>query len=206
MEKKIIITIARDFGSGGKAIGVELGRRLGIPCYEDEILDMASEASGLNKALFYEVNEKLRGTIIKKLKGVPYKYEIHPSSEQFESDDSLFNIQAGIIRELALTKSCIIVGKCADVVLGDLKYVYRFFIDAPNNVCAYSVAEKMNISVSEAERLVVKTNKYRADYYKYYTGKDWKNPDNYDFMLNSARIGRERCVDFIEEYIKKSAC
>ena len=120
-----VITIARGFGSGGKSIALELSKRMGIPCYENEILDMASDASGINKALFHETDERLRGSLFAKmLKGIPTKTILAPSEKDFVSDINLFNLQAQIIRSLALSQSCIIVGKCADHVLEYFDNVY----------------------------------------------------------------------------------
>lgn len=198
-----VITIARGFGSGGKSIALELSERMGIPCYENEILDMASDASGINKALFHETDERLRGSLFAKmLKGIPTKTILSPSEKDFVSDINLFNLQAQIIRSLALSQSCIIVGKCADHVLEYFDNVYRIYIDAPRDACVKSIVDKMCVSEQEANRLIAKTDKYRADYYKYYTGKDWTNPTNYDLFINSDKVGRENCAELIELYVK----
>lgn len=201
--KNYVVTIARGFGSGGKQIGLELSKRLGIPCYENEILDMASDASGINRTLFQETDEKLRGSIFaKRMKGVPTITLASPQDKEFESDINLFNLQVQIIRALALSQSCIIIGKCADHVLEHFSNVFRIYIDAPREACVKSIVDKMCVTEKEADRLISKTDKYRADYYKYYTGKEWTNPTNYDMFLNSSRVGRERCVDVIELYVK----
>lgn len=201
--KKYVITIARGFGSGGKEIGMNLAAELGIPCYEKQILDMASDYSGINKRLFMEVDEKLRGSYITNLiKKVPGCNVIQPNEKGFISDVNLYNIQAEIIRELAKTESCIIIGKCADYVLRDKENVISIYIEAPRKQCVASIMNKMQVSEEEANELIRKTDKYRADYYKYYTGGgSWTNPINYDMTLNSARIGRDRCVEVIKEYL-----
>ena len=159
-----VITIARGFGSGGKTIALELSERLGIPCSETEILDMASDASGINKALFHETDERLRGNLFAKmLKGIPTKSILSPSEKDFVSDINLFNLQAQIIRSLALSQSCIIVGKCADHVLEYFDNVYRIYIDAPRPACVKSIMDIMCVSEPEANRVMAKTDKYRAD-------------------------------------------
>ena len=115
-----VIAIARGFGSGGKAIGVRLAEELGIPCYERQLIDMASEYSGINKQLFAEVDEKLRGSYaMKRLMKIPYTYVVEPSDKEFTSDINLFNIQSEIIRELAKTESCVVLCKCADYIFRD---------------------------------------------------------------------------------------
>lgn len=204
--KKYVITIARGFGSGGKAIGVELGKRLGISCYEKEILRMASEQSGINESLFWARDEKLAGSYLKNviLKPVPHNYVVEPSDRNFIGDNNLFSIQSDIIRVLASTQSCIIVGKCADSVLDPDVKALRVFIDAPLQNCVRSIMERMSVDAREAERLILKTNKYRSEYYKYYTGgKNWRDPLNYDICLNTGMISRENCVSVIMDTLRE---
>ena len=161
-----VITIARGFGSGGKQIGLRLSKKLGIPCYEKEILAMASEKSGINKALFVERDERLKGSyLVNVMKSVPKDYTVEPSDRKFTHDNNLFNIQREIIEELAKNQSCIIIGKCADHILKDYPNVLKVFIDAPMADCIASIKERMGVSEEEASRLIVKTDKYRSDYY-----------------------------------------
>ena len=201
--KHYIITIARGFGSGGKTIGLELSKLLQIPCYEEEILDMASEESGISKNLFHESDEKVRGNLLmKKLKGMPKKNITSPREKDFISDVNLFNIQKEIIKTLADKESCIIVGKCADYVLEGRENVFSIYVDAPREACIEGVIEKMSVSREKAEELIVKTDKYRANYYKFYTGKEWNSPVNSDLNINSARVGRDKCADLIKTYLE----
>lgn len=198
-----VITIARGFGSGGKEIATKLAQELQIPCYERQILTMASQMSGIDESEFVSVDEKLHGSYFTKLlKSVPYSTVVEPSEKDFVSDINLYNIQAEIIRNLAKTESCIIVGKCADYVLRQYSNVISIYIEAPRHACVVSIMNKMNVSEERAHQLIKKTDKYRSNYYKYYTGgKDWTNPINYHLVLNSDRIGREDCVNLIKEYI-----
>lgn len=203
--KNYVITIARGFGSGGKDIGNRLSKELGIPCYERQILEMASEQSGLSQELFKNVDEKLpTGFLRKRLQGFPStNYVVSPTEKHFVSDVNLYNIQARIIRDLANTESCIIIGKCADVVLRNFGNVISVYIEAPRDACVQSIMEKMSVTEQEANRMIYYTDKYRADYYKYYSGGGcWTNPTNYDLTLNSARIGRQQCVELIKDYLK----
>lgn len=197
---KYVITIARGFGSGGKEIGVKLGERLGIPCYEQQILKMASEASGISEELFNLTDERIER--LEKMK-LPFDYVVEPSDKRFTSNNNLFNIQSEIIKKMASKMSFIVIGKCADYVLRDFCNVASFYIEAPRADCVAFITRRMGVSEKEAHRLITKTDKYRADYYKYYTkGNYWTNPVNYDMTLNSARVGRDRCVDVIESYVK----
>ncbi len=199
--QKYVITIARGFGSGGKEISVKLGERLGIPVYEQQILRMAADHSGINETLFNQADEKVGW--FDRLSGLPLDYAVEPSDKRFTSNKNLFRIQSQIIKKLAAEQSFIIIGKCADYVLRDFCNVASFYIEAPRADCVASIVKKMGVTEEEAHRLIAKTDKYRADYYKYYTkGNYWTNPVNYDMTLNSGRIGRDRCVDVIENYVK----
>lgn len=204
MSNNYVITIARGFGSGGKEIAAKLGEKLGIPVYEKQILEMASEYSGLSEEMFLRVDEKLRGnSILNALSKFTFPKNVTPQSKRFECDINLFCIQSEIIKELARNVSCIILGKCADHVLKDFDNVGSFYVEAPRAACLDSIMKKMGVSEKEAADLITKTDKYRADYYRFYSGGNyWTNPVNYDLTLNSARIGRDNCVDVIIEMMK----
>lgn len=197
-----VITIARGFGSGGKQIAVKLSKELGIPCYDKQILEMASQSSGINEALFLEADEKLRGKGIKeRLEKFIFNSRVEPTYE-FVSDKKLFEVQAKIIRDLAKTESCIIIGKCANMILKDYPNVISVYIEAPRRACLDAIMEKLRVSEEEAAKMIVSTDAYRAEYYRTYTnGEDWTNPTAYDMTLNSNRIGRDKCVECIKKYI-----
>lgn len=204
MSGNYVITIARGFGSGGKEIGSDLAERLGIPCYERQILQMASEYSGLSEEMFINVDEKIRGLYIKNmLAKFAFPKEVQPQSRRFESDINLFCIQAEIIRELAKKNSCVILGKCADHILKDFDNVASFYVEAPRTACIESIMRKTGVDEREAEKLIVRTDRFRAEYYHFYTGGNyWTNPVNYDLTLNSARLGRKKCADVMIEMMK----
>ena len=199
-----VITIARGFGSGGKDIGMRLSKALGIPCYDRQLISMASDRSMIDESLFVEVDEKLRGQSIQKfLNRMPSQAVLEPHEKGFTSDINLFNIVAEVIRTLAKTESCIIIGKCADDILKDYDNVLSLYIEAPRVACVKSIMEKMNVSEKRAHQLIRSTDSYRAKYYSFYSGgKDWTNPTNYDLVLNSDRMGRENCVRLIEDLVK----
>lgn len=200
-----VITIARGFGSGGKQIGLALSKQLGIPCYESQILSMASNYSGINKDLFFQVDEKLRGYhLIKRLMKSANKDDIvEPTDKSFISDVNLYNIQAKIIKELAKQQSCIIIGKCANHLLRDYDNTVSVYIEAPRAFCVKNVIERLGVTEEEAHRMIYQTDRYRADYYKYYTGGEtWTNPVLYDMTLNSDRMGMDKCTELIIQYLK----
>lgn len=202
--KTYIITIARGFGSGGKAISLKLSRKLGIPCYDQEILRMASEYSGVNELLFARSDEKIRSSFLYQLVMKSRSREIAaPDSREFVSDDNLYNIQAEIIRRLADSESCIIVGKCANDLLREYPNVISIYIEAPRAACLKAVTEKYDVDETKAANMIQKTDKYRSDYYTYYTGgKKWTDPVAYDLTLNSERVGYDGCTELIAEYVK----
>ena len=200
-----VITIARGFGSGGKQIGLALSKQLGIPCYESQILSMASNYSGINKDLFFQVDEKLRGYhLIKRLMKSANKDDIvEPTDKSFISDVNLYNIQAKMIKELAKQQSCIIIGKCANHLLRDYENTVSVYIEAPRAFCVKNVIERLGVTEEEAHRMIYQTDRYRADYYKYYTGGETcTNPVLYDMTLNSDRMGMDKCTELIIQYLK----
>mgnify|MGYP003020397877 CR=1 FL=1 len=138
------------------------------------------------------------------LRGLPRSKHYITRNEKFVSDDRLFEYQSQIIRELAEKESCVIVGKCADYILKDYDNVVSIYVEAPRSYTLRRVMERMDdITVEEAHHLITKTDKYRADYYKYYTGGNyWTNPVNYDLTFNNARLGDERCVKLTLDCMK----
>ncbi len=204
MEKKnVVITIARQYGSGGKTIGEMLSKDLGIHYYNKELMKLASEDSGINEALFVKADEMVKNTSLLRIAKSVYQGElIPPEDEDFTSNDNLFNYQAKIIKKLADEESCIIIGRCADYVLKDYDNVLSVFIHAPEDFCVEQAALKHSMSKRELEKFITKTDKRRAEYYKYYTGREWTDARNYDLCLNSSKLGFERCVEEIKAYIK----
>lgn len=198
-----VVTFARGFGTGGKEIASKLAADLGIHCYENRILTLASQMSGLDEKVFQEVNEKMRlNGFSSFLKGFPRAKSYIARNEKFKSDDKLFEFQSEIIQNLADTESCVIVGKCADYVLRGRPNVVSVYIEAPRSFCVQRTMEHMGVTEEVAHKTIEQTDKFRADYYKYYThGNYWTNPVNYDMTLNSEKVGIEECVRVIEQYL-----
>lgn len=199
-----VITIARGFGSGGKAIAMDLAEKLGIECYEHRILALASEYSGYEEDVLNHYNEKINGSLISNRIGkVASELGLRPITGEFRANQHIFDIQSNIIRKLAQTQSCIIVGKCADYILKDMPNVVSIYIEAPREYCRKRIMERKQVDAAKADALISSTDRYRAEYYKFYTnGNNWTNPINYDMTLNSARVGHEYCITLIEEYLK----
>ena len=186
-----VITIARSYGSGGRTLGKLLAKELGIHCYDRELLRMASEQSGINEALFGQVDEKIKSSPLFRISKKIYKGEVlPPDSDDFTSEDNLFNFQAQCIKELARTESCIIIGRCADFILKDEPNVIKLFFYASREDCIRRTIKKIE-----------KRDKYRSDYYKYHTGRDWNDARNYDFCLNTSSTSYEKLVKVVKDYI-----
>ena len=197
-----VITIARGYGSGGKTIGKMLAEDLGIHFYDRELLRLASDDSGIQERLFGQADEKIKKSLFMPGTHI-YKGELFPpESDEFVSNDNLFNYQAKIIKELASTHSCVIVGRCADYVLKEMDNVARIFVYAPFESCVQTVMDMYTMERRAAEKVVTSTDKHRSAYYKYYTGQDWDNAKNYDLSLNSEQLGFEKCVEIIKGYLK----
>ncbi|MGN0728704.1 AAA family ATPase [Treponema sp.] len=195
------ITVARGFGSGGKEIASKVAARLNIHCYENRILTLASQMSGIDRQIFEEVNEKLhqkKKGISALLKGLPRRKTPSPERNGFVSNDELYNYEKQIIIDLANTESSVIVGKAADWVLKDNPRVLSVYIEAPRSFCRPRIMEKLGVSAETADISITETDRYRAEYYDYYTGGNyWTNPVNYDITLNTARLGIDGCVEMI---------
>lgn len=203
--KNFVITVARGFGSGGRDIAAMLADELGVHSYDKRILTLASQYSGYPEHFFREADETLNGSLItKQLQALPKHHAPTGELSKFTSDDRLFDYQKIIIEKLAASESCVIVGKCADHILKDYDNVVSIYVEAPRSYTLRRVMERMDdITVEEAHHLITKTDKYRADYYKYYTGGNyWTNPVNYDLTFNNARLGDERCVKLTLDCMK----
>ena len=201
--EKIIITIARQYGSGGKKIGNMLAKDLGIQAYSREILRLASEDSGINEAMFNQVDEKLKSSLLYRIMRKEYKGElIPPESEDFLSNQNLFNYQAKVIKDLADEGPCVIIGRCGDYILKDYPNTVRTFIYASPEYNLKHVIERGAHPGSDVEKFIQQTDKKRSEYYRYYTGHEWSDARNYDLCLNSEKLGDEGCVEAIKSYIR----
>ncbi len=199
----IVVTIARQYGSGGKTVGKMLAKEMGIPWYSRDILKMASEESGISEQLFMQFDEKLKSSFFKRISPDIYTGElISPESSDFVSAKNLFNYQAEVIKKLAKTESCVIVGRAADFVLKDYPNVVSVFVHGSEEFNLARAMEQNSMTEEEMKKFIAKTDKYRADFYRHYTGREWTDARNYDLCLNSSKLGFEKCVEEIRAYIK----
>lgn len=198
-----VVTITRTCGSGGSIIANLLAKQLNIKVYDKELLKLASDDSGINERLFARVDEDTKKSILYKVSKRVYNGElIPPESNDFTSNDNLFNYQAKVLKELAKESSYIVIGRGADYVLRDNKNVIKIFIHANEEECILREMKRLGMERKEAEEWINKTNIYRGIYYRYHTGQKWRDAENYDLILNTSRFSYDECVEIIKMYIK----
>ena len=172
MSSNIVITMARQYGSGGKTIGA--------------MLDEKMKGAGWFKILSRPYDGEL----------------LPPEDKDFVSEENIFNYQAKIIKDLAEKESCVIVGRCADYVLKDNPNVVSVFVHADEKFCLDRAMERNSMTEKEMKKYIEKTDKFRGDFYRYHTGHEWADARNYDLCLNSGKLGFQKCVEEIKAYIK----
>lgn len=200
--KPFIITIERQYGSGGKTVGKMLAKKLNIPFYNREIVTMASEESGINPVLFSD--ERLKPNFMERLKNRS-KGDTAVQNDLRDralADDALFEHQVKVIRRLADEGPCVIVGRCADYVLKGRKDVVRVFVHADDEFCLEQAMLVNSMSKSAVKKKITEVDEYHAKYYKYHTGKDWYDARNYDLSLNSGVLGFEGTMEEILKYME----
>ncbi len=203
--KRFVITIARTCGSGGSFVGEALEKKLGIHLYAQDILQLASEDSGISLELFAQTDEELKkSSPLFRFSNYIYRGSlIPPSSSEFTSQENLFNYQAKVLRELAQKESYIVIGRCADFVLKDEVPLVRVFVYALHEDCIPREAQRLSISLKAAEARIDKVDKKRDEHYEYFTGNKRRDMNNYDLCLNTSTLSYEDCADVIIAYLNK---
>ena len=201
--KKFVITIARENGSGGRAVGEKLARRLGVPFYNRDLLRLASDESGISEQLFARADEEVKRTHLFRVAQDAYKGEvIPPDRDDFVSNENLFRYQARVILELARTENCVIIGRCADYILRDRKDCLHVFICSDMASRARRIVERYGQTQKAPEKRLAEKDQKRKVYYKNYTGRVWGQAQNYDICLNSGALGVDTCTDMIVQLCK----
>lgn len=197
-----IYTIGREFGSGGKEIGVALANRLGVKCYDKELLKEASKESGYCAEIFENHDEKPTNSFLYSLVMDTYSFGGYSSAPFMDMplNHKIFLAQFDTIKKLADKEPCVIVGRCADYALEDYKNCLNIFIHADLDSRIKRISKKMNLPANKAREVIQKTDKQRASYYNYYTSKKWGDSKSYDLTLNSSRLDIDGCVDIILAY------
>lgn len=205
MNGNYVINIGRQLGSGGKEIGEKLAARLGIDFYDKELINLASEESGLCKEFFEKADEKASQGIIGGLFGMrfPFISEGAIPCANCLSNDALFKIQSDVIRHLAAEKSCVFVGRCADYILRDHSRCANIFISSSREDRITRLCRIHQISEEAAEEKMNRADKKRSEYYNYYSYKTWGAAATYDLCINSSILGIDDTVRFIEGFVSR---
>ena len=202
MSKNFVIAITRTCGSGATSISKRLADDLCIDLYDRKLLQLASDDSGINEALFAQADEHVKNSLLYRVSKKVYNGElIPPESDDFTSNDNLFNYQAKVLKELAEKESYICIGRAADYILRDNPNLITVFIYAPLEKCIEKEMDRLGINRKQAEKHILSTDKYRREYYKYHTGREWENPYNYDLCLNTGKLTYDQCVEVIKNYL-----
>ena len=195
LENQIIITLSREYGSGGRYIGKLVAKKLGIKLYDKEFVAKLAEETGLSSE-YIENNEQKRGAL-ETLNNGYYS--------GLSNSDELFIKESELIKKVASENSCVIVGRCADFILKENKNVFKVFVYSNMENKIKRTTNIYGLDKNKAEKEINRINKLRANHYKYYTEKDWNNPENYDICINSDSLGVEKVADLICEMIKEKA-
>ena len=203
MEEIFIITIGRQLGSGGKSVGEKLAAQLGISCYDKELIQLASQESGLCRDFFEQADEQSRFSILGGLLGFRSSYIDESFSNNYLCNEYLFKIQSDVINEIAGKQSCIFVGRCADYILRERQRCINVFISADMKDRIRRISDSQHISTEKAKELIERTDKKRAGYYNYYSNKTWGMATSYHVCINSSVLGIEGAADFIQLFAEK---
>lgn len=184
--KKIVITISREYGSGGHYVGELLAKRMGINFYDKNLINLISKKSGLSKEYVEANNQKLAS----------FKYIDN-------NDDRIFIAEEKVIKDLAKKESCVIVGRCADYILKDNKDTIKVFLYSSSQDKVKRAVKYYNLEEDKALKEINKINSERAKHYKYYTNRDWYDFANYDIALNVDYLGVEKTAELLEQVIRE---
>lgn len=201
MGKNRVITIGRQFGSGGRAIGEQLAKELGIPFYDKEILLHASEQSGLHIGLFERNDEKKTSSLLYTLATNSYFYGPSMSSAEHAIGTQLYVAQVNAIKSLAEQGDCVMVGRCADYFLKNHCNLVSVFITADMPCRIERIMTRYNLTEKNAQDMIKKIDKSRSSYYNSTTGDKWGDARIYDLCLNSSKLGLDGSVKLIRAFL-----
>ena len=194
MNTNMIITIGRQFGSGGREIGKKLAERMGVPFYDKELLSEAAKQSGISKELFEQSDEKPTNSLLYAL-AMGSSYANRPPLNH-----TIFMAQFETIKKIAQNGPCVIVGRCADYSLRHMKNVVNVFIHASMEYRMDRAVRLYDVPEKHAKGVLARTDKQRASYYNFYTDQEWDDMRNYDLALDSSKIGADGAVEVILQY------
>ena len=202
MNSKTVITIGREFGSGGHEVGEKLAKDLGIKCYDKELLSVAAKESGLCEELFANNDEKPTNSFLYSLVMDTYSLGYTSSYVDMPINHKVFLAQFEAIKKLAERESCVIIGRCADYALESNPYAVSVWIKADMDYRVQRIKRLYELSDAKAADLIQKTDKKRASYYNYYSSKKWGEAKSYDLCIDSGKIGIDGCIEIIKNFIE----
>ncbi|MDE5944588.1 MAG: cytidylate kinase-like family protein [Rikenella sp.] len=205
MEKpRFVITIGRQFGSGGRELGRQLADRFGIPYYDKELIATAAKESGLDPEYFEKADERIPGTLIRALTANLMMSGGAVPSQHALAGENIFKFQSDVIREVALAGSCVIVGRCADYILRNEPLCISTFIYASDEDRIDRIMRCHGAkSPKEATEMMRKIDKKRAAYYDFYTDKRWGAATSYDLCVDSSILGVEQTAEMLQDYAER---
>ncbi len=202
MAKNTVITISRQFGSGGRLIGKKLAEKFGVPFYDRELIELAVEESGFSKEVFEKVDERASSSLLYTLSVSPGIMHGVTGMADLPLNDKVFLVQTKIIKDVAAKGGCVIVGRCADYILKEYHNVVNVFIRSNMNDRIDRATNVYKISMNNASKEIQKMDKKRANYYSFYAHSKWGVAENYDLCINSGRIGIDQSVQVIADYVE----
>lgn len=199
-----IAAIGRQYGSGGREIGEMLADMMGVPFFDRELIALAAEKSGVSKDVYSHIDETATNSLLYALSTGAYTLSSHFTTvSDLPLNDKLYIIQTNLIKDIVKENgSCVIVGRCADYILKDDPRLASIFIHAPLKSRISRIMEKEGLNTVSAESRIIKTDKKRANYYNFYTNREWGDLNNYELCIDSTVLGKEKTAEFIFEFIK----
>ncbi len=198
MKSDLVVTISRQYGSGGREVGQKLAQRLGLPCYDKELINLAAQKSGFSPSHFEEPEQQASSSMLFSL----LRAGSIINSYDLPLNDKIYLVQSKVIRQLAEEGPCVIVGRCADYILEDLPHCVRVFIHAPLPLRVERGRTAYGLPQDKAEDIIEKTDKRRSTYYNYYTGIRFGDARHYHVAMDSLSIGLDNAVAVLEAYVR----
>ncbi len=200
---KTIITIGRQFGSGGKEIGEKLAKHFGVKCYDKELLSLAAKESGLCEEMIKIHDERPTNSFLYNLVMDTYSFGYNASSfSDMPISHKVFLAQFDTIKKIADEGPCVIVGRCADYALSDYDNCISIFIHAKEDAKICRIMDKYNLSEQKAKEMITKKDKQRQSYYNYYSSNKWGRSDTYDLSIDSSVLGIDKTVEMLIQFIE----
>ncbi len=197
---KTVLTIGRQFGSGGKEVGIRVAKELGIPFYDKELLQEAAKKSGLCEKIIDHFDERPK-SLLYSIAMDSYMFALPGAGAGDSLEQQVYLATFNTIRQLAEQGPCVMIGRCADYALAENPDHLSIFVHAPLDDRIQRVAKRQNLPPDKARALITKTDKRRASYYEYYSSQRWGAVESYDFCLNSSYLGISGTVELVRAII-----